>query len=143
MHIATSPSVRVPQDPEILGTVNGYALPRLLSEYPKILRYSDHPGTVHGWALQPPCQSIPRSRDTLTILRQYMDGHFPHPLPSEYLEIPRYSDNPGTVRGWVLHPPCQSIPRSQDTLTIPGQYMDGHRTPLPPVRVSRDPEILV
>ena len=94
----------------------------------------------------PPCQSIPRTRDTLTILGQYMDGH-KHTAP-----------------------PCQSIPRSQDTLTISGQYMDGHMhtaTPChsilrsrdtltilgdstcmgawalhPPVRVSQDPEIL-
>ena len=37
------------------------------------------------------------------------------------------------------HPTLQTY----DTLTIPGQHMDGHCTPPPPpVRVSRDPEIL-
>ena len=95
--------------PEILrysdhpGTVHGWPQARCtpLSEYPEIPRYSDHPGTVHGW---------PQARCT--------------PL-SEYPKNPRYSDHPGTVHGYMdghMHTatPCHSIPRSRDTLTILG-----------------------
>ena len=56
---------------------------------------------------------------TLTILR--------HGKQSEYPGIQRYSDHPGIVPGWAYtthNPPCQSIPGSRDTLTIPGEYQD-------------------
>ena len=95
-----------------LGTVHGWAHAQciLLSEYPKILRYSDHPRMVHGWQC--------------TLL-------------SEYPEISRYSYPPRTVQSWqcTLLSECPEIPRycdhpmteySWDTVTIPGQYIDGH-----------------
>ena len=71
----------------------GTAHPPPLSEYPKIPRYSDHPGTVHGWH----CTLL--SEYPPTIPGQYTNGHMNSAFPS------------------------QSTLRSQDTLTIPGRYM--------------------
>jgi len=52
--------------------------------------------TVHGNGMQ----SIPGSRDTLTILGQYHDEHTPYTTPlSEYPGIHRYSDHPGPILG--------------------------------------------
>ena len=96
-----------------------------LSEYPKIPRYSDHPRTVHGWAQAhcwtppPPCQSIPRFRDTQDSTWMGTSAlHPPVRLSRDPLTIP------GQYTNGHMHntSPCQSIPRSQDTLTIPGRY---------------------
>ena len=111
------PPVRVSQDPDI---------------------YSDHPGTVHMDGRKhtaSPCQSIPRSRDTLTILEPYMHG-WTHCTPLlEYPEIPRYSDHPGTVHGWT-HAHCTPLSEYPKilkyTLTIPRQYLDRHMHTAPP-----------
>ena len=79
------------------------------------------------------------THDTLTILGQYMDGHCT-PL-SEYPEIPRYSDHPGTVHGWaqahctLLSAYPQILRPSQDSTWM------GTCTVHLPVRVSRDPKI--
>jgi len=63
--------------------------------------------TVHGNGMQ----SIPGSRDTLTILGQYHDEHTPYTTPlSEYPGIHRYSDHPGPILGWIY----PSLPPSQE-----------------------------
>ena len=57
------------------------------SEYLGISRHSDkgvqcaHPRPVLGYTAHP-CESISRSRDTLTIPGQYMDGHTAPPCQS-------------------------------------------------------------
>ena len=120
-----------------------------LPEYPEILWLSWDSTCMDGHKhTAPPCQSIPRSQDTLTILGQYMDGcmHTAPPCQS----IPRSRDTltiPGQYTDGHMHtaPPCQSISRSRDTLTIPDStwitWM-GTSTLHPPVRISWDPEIL-
>ena len=83
----------------------------------KFQRYSGHPGTVVGWAYTPhihPSQTIPGSRDTLTIPGLYRDGHTAHTTP-----LVRVSQDSGILwQGWCVLIPVQS----QDGQSISGSW---------------------